>query len=95
MRILVPIIKVDPTRPGRACCEKSRRDRPVRTVLERRLFECMVSMPKGSCNGPHRGFGLEIARLIADLRDGRIVTSSGENASGVVVTLRYAPGAAA
>jgi signal transduction histidine kinase len=63
--------------------------------MQERLFESMVSVRKESGSGPHLGLGLYIARLIAQFHGGRISAANREDASGVVVTVRFPPGAAA
>lgn len=59
-----------------------------------RLFESMVLMRKEWGSGPHLGLCRHIARLIAEFHSGRISVANREDASGVVVTPRFTPGAA-
>ena len=55
--------------------------------LDGRLFESLVSGRNGSAGRPHLGFGLYIARLIADFHGGRLTAANLEDESGVVVAL--------
>jgi len=54
------------------------------------LFRSMVSVrPRGETAEPHLGFGLYIARLIAEFHGGEIAAANRADGRGVLVTVRF------
>jgi dedicated sortase system histidine kinase len=75
---------------GAAVLSLSNEGPPLPQKMAGQLFRSMVSVrPQREGAGPHLGFGLYIARLIAEFHGGEIAAANRADGSGVLVTVRF------
>jgi two-component system sensor histidine kinase ChvG len=75
---------------GAAVLSLSNEGPPLPQEMAGQLFRSMVSVrPQREGAGPHLGFGLYIARLIAEFHGGEIAAANRADGSGVLVTVRF------